>query len=549
MAEDRVLSGRYRLVSLLGSGGMGEVWRARDEVLDRPVAVKLIRPGRADPAGTEARFRREARLTARLAGHPHIVILYDFGHDSDDAHGTDSMFAVMELVRGRSLSALSKERGPLPLGHAVALVSQAAAGLGAAHAAGIVHRDVKPGNLMVVERGTGDGTLKVLDFGIAAFTDADRNDRITRTGQVVGTPLYMSPEQVRGDRVDRRSDLYSLGAILFLLLTGRPPFRHPNPLTVLRMHLTDPAPTVRALRPEVPDELARLVAVMLAKSADDRPAHAEDVRERLAPFLPPLRPAPAPGPSVSPTLPYTEEALPPGTAPREETDPDRLRARAAAARERAAAGEFDRAARELRDLLPALHAVFGPDHPDTLRARRREAYTTGKGGDHERAVRGFEALLPDLLRLYGPCHPESLAARYYLATNAGRAGNHALAARTHAALVPDLAAAHGADAERVHTTRLYLAFELGESGDPSGAVRELGELVPDLVRARGEGDPLTLRALHYRAAYLGAAGRPAEAVRGYEDLVALHARLHGEGSEHTRLARARLERWRERARR
>jgi serine/threonine protein kinase len=233
---------------------MGEVWRAVDELLDRPVAVKLIRPGRVDSAEVVARFRREARLTARLAGHPNVVILYDFGQDPDDERGGPSVFAVMELVTGRPLTAVAGESGPMPLGRAADLVSQAASGLGAAHAAGIVHRDVKPGNLMVVEEGTGRGSLKVLDFGIAAFTAATRTERITRTGQVIGTPLYMSPEQVRGDRVDHPSDLYSLGAILFQLLTGKPPFQNANPLTVLRMHLTDPPPLAAALRPDLPPE-------------------------------------------------------------------------------------------------------------------------------------------------------------------------------------------------------------------------------------------------------------------------------------------------------
>lgn len=538
MAEDRVLSGRYRLLSLLGEGGMGEVWRAVDELLDRPVAVKLIRPGRADSSEAVARFRREARLTARLAGHPNVVILYDFGQDAD----TGSVFAVMELVTGRSLTAVLREGGPAPLGRAVDLVSQAASGLGAAHAAGIVHRDVKPGNLMVVERGTGNGTLKVLDFGIAAFTEATRNDRITRTGQVVGTPLYMSPEQVRGDRVDRPSDLYSLGAILFQLLTGRPPFHDPNPLTVLRMHLTDPPRSVATLRPEVPVGLSQLVTAMLAKRPEERPANAEEVGERLSAFLPPpRRSAPTP---ATPTLVYTEAAVPPGP----DLSPARLRELVEAARARAEAGEFGAAAEDLRGLLPALGAVLGPDHPETLRARRREAYATGKGGDHARAVRGFRALLPDLLRTYGARHPETLAARYYLATNAGRAGDHALAARAHAGLVPDLVSAHGADAERVQTTRLHLAFELGESGDPEGAVRELSALVPDLARTRGEDDSLTLRARHYQAAYLGHSGRAAEAVRRYEALVAHHARLHGEESSRTRAVRSHLDRWRERVR-
>ncbi|WP_460752454.1 serine/threonine-protein kinase [Nocardiopsis oceani] len=547
MPEERVLDGRYRLLSRLGAGGMGEVWRAVDELLDRPVAVKLIRPGRVDSAQVVARFRREARVTARLAGHPNVVILYDFGQGADDGRGAGPVFAVMELVPGRPLTSVLREDGPLPVGRAAALVSQAASGLGAAHAAGIVHRDVKPGNLMVVEEGTGDGTLKVLDFGIAAFTAATRSERITRTGQVVGTPLYMSPEQVRGDRVDRPSDLYSLGAILYQLLTGEPPFRDPNRLAVLRMHLGEPPPSAAAVRPDIPADLSDLVSALLAKRPEDRPADAEEVRDRLAPYLPPVNPARGPVPGLARTLPYTEEA-PQRSSSGTDAHPIRLRELVEAARERADAGDYDRAAAELRTLLPLLASAFGPDHPDTLRARRREAYATGKSGGHARAVRTFEPLVADLVRVYGPQHPESLAARYYLATNAGRATDHGLAARTHADLVPDLVAAHGADSDKVQTTRLYLAFELGESGDPQRAVELLEKLVPDLVRLRGANDPATLRARHYQAAYLGHSGKVTEAVRHYEALLAHHEGLHGTDAPSTRGIRSHLHRWQLRAR-
>ncbi len=537
MVEERALNGRYRLLSRLGSGGMGEVWQAVDQTLDRSVAVKLIKPSRVGSDEAVARFRREARLTARLAGHPNVVILYDFGQDSDDTDGT-SVFAVMELVAGRSLAEILKGGGPMPVARAADVVSQAASGLGAAHAAGIVHRDVKPGNLMAVEKGTGDGTLKVLDFGIAAFTEATRSERITRTGQVIGTPLYMSPEQVRGGRVGPQSDLYSLGAILFQLLTGKPPFRSTDPRAVLRMHLTDTPPSAAALRPEIPAQLDDLVGALLAKRPEERPAHAEEVRERLASFLPPLHPA---APGLAPTLPYTEEVPPPGA----ETGahPIRLRELVEAARARADAGEYGTAAEELSTLLPLLRNAFGPDHPDTLRARRREAYVAGKSGAHDRAVRGFGSLLPDVLRVYGQRHPETLAVRYYLATNAGRSGDHALAARTHAALVPDLVAVHGAGSEKVLTTRLYLAYELGESGEPGRAVTVLDDLVPDLTRLLGEDHAVTLRARHYQAAYLGHSGRTEEAVRHYEALLTLHTRLHGENATRTRTIRAHLDRW------
>ncbi|WP_017616043.1 serine/threonine-protein kinase, partial [Nocardiopsis salina] len=221
MLQEHVLSGRYRLISQIGAGGMGQVWQAVDQVLDRPVAVKLILPDRIGSPQVMARFRREALVTARLAGHPNVVILHDFGQEADPSGGPGTVFTVMELVTGRPLTRVVREDGRLPLGRAATLVAQAAARLDAAHKAGIVHRDVKPGNLMVVERGSGAGTLKVLDFGIATLTEAGRPERITQTGEVIGTPLYIPPEQIRGERVGPAGDLYSLGAILYRLLTGR----------------------------------------------------------------------------------------------------------------------------------------------------------------------------------------------------------------------------------------------------------------------------------------------------------------------------------------
>ncbi|MBR8741041.1 serine/threonine-protein kinase [Nocardiopsis sp. MG754419] len=542
MPEVRVLGGRYRLLSKLGAGAMGQVWRGVDELLDRPVAVKLIQQGRVGSDEVTARFRREARLTARLAGHPNVVILHDFGHDVDEAGDPEGIvYTVMELVPGRPMSELIRESGALPIDLTASLASQAAAGLSAAHAAGIIHRDVKPGNLMVVE-GEFDGpALKILDFGIAAVTAATQNDRITRTGQVIGTPLYMPPEQVRGERVDRAGDLYSLGAILYQMLTGHPPFYSDRPLTVLRMHLNQMVRPPSVLRPEIPTALSALVSQMLAKKPGDRPAGAEEVRERLAAHLPyhsgPIRMS-RPVPVVSPH-------------PREDrtesdggSSPLRLTALADAARERIDAGEYDTAAEELRTLVPLLRDAYGADHPATLLARRREAYAIGKGGDHSRAVTGFETLLPDLIRVYGPRHPETLAARYYLATNAGRTGDHGLSARTLGALLPDLVAVEGPDSTKALTARLYLAMEVHEVGDTARAIDLLGALIPDLSRLRGADAPVTLRARHYRAAYLGQDGRPQEAVRAYEALLADHTRIHGAQAKSTHGIRAHLDHWR-----
>lgn len=590
MAEEHVLDGRYRMLSTLGRGGMGEVWKAHDELLDRQVAIKLILPRQIDSEEVVARFRREAQLTARLGGHPNVVILYDFGHDPSVGGRDGAVYAVMELVPGKPLNHVLRESGPMPIPRAALLMSQAAAGLGAAHAAGIVHRDVKPGNLMVVEEGSSVDTLKVLDFGIAVLTAATRSRRITQTGQIVGTPLYMPPEQIRGEAGESAGDLYSLGAILYLSLTGRSPFHAEDHLAVLRMHLVEEPVPVVDLRPDVPPDLGALVGQMLAKRPEERPAGAEEVRERLAPFLPGSaaraatelpgqrdrsgievlndrdrsgteiregRPENAAGDPDqgdraghrAPRSAATRLKTTVDPTPVETSDPAALRDRMDSALTQADAGQYAAAARELHELLPHLTSALGPEHPDTLRARRREAYALGKSGQYLRAAQRFGVLVDDLTRVYGARHPETLAARYYQATNAGRAGRHALAARVHTELLPDLGSVHGTDSSRVLTTRLYQAFEVGEAGDPRRALELLDALVPDLVRALGEDDSTTLRAHHYRAAYTGHAGDPTEAARLYHALLAHHTRLFGAHSSRTARIRRHMHRWQDRARR
>jgi hypothetical protein len=257
------LTGRYALQTLLGSGGMGEVWRGVDEQLDRPVAVKVLREHLADPE-LAGRFRREARIAARLQ-HPGITVIHDVG--SDDGQ----LFIVMELLHGRDLAAMLAEApAGLPIEATVWLIIQAAEALQAAHTGHIVHRDLKPANLFVV---TG-GQLKICDFGIARVVDATD---LTATGQALGTPAYMSPEQCQGQQVDERSDLYSLGCVLYALLTGKPPFGGGQPLAIMYQHINAAPTAPRAIRPDVPPELDHLVLELLAKDPAHRPADAGHV--------------------------------------------------------------------------------------------------------------------------------------------------------------------------------------------------------------------------------------------------------------------------------
>jgi hypothetical protein len=271
----RRLGGRYELVRPIARGGMAEVWEGQDTVLRRPVAVKVLQTHLAtDPTFVE-RFRREAVVAARL-GHPCIVATYDTGVDAGTA------YIVMELVRGQTLRQLLTASAPLDAALAVGIAAQIADALAAAHLAGLVHRDVKPANVLLTDDGGGSLRVKVTDFGIAKAGAAAGVADLTATGMVVGTPKYLSPEQVEGRTdPDARSDLYALGVVLFEMLTGRPPFNGPTEMATALSHLRDPPPRVAALRPGVGVNLDDFVASLLAKAPADRPPTAVAVRQAL----------------------------------------------------------------------------------------------------------------------------------------------------------------------------------------------------------------------------------------------------------------------------
>jgi serine/threonine-protein kinase len=251
-----VIAGRYRLEGLLGRGGMSSVYWAHDRVLERDVAVKVLHERlSADPDQVE-RFRREARAIASLS-HPNVVRVIERGQ----VNGSE--FIVFELVRGKNLKALLLGRRGLPVAQALGLTLQAARGLAAAHEHGIVHRDVKPQNVLVDD----DGAAKVTDFGVARAAAADA---LTQSGTVLGTSDYLSPEQASGRPVDARSDQYSLGVLLFELLTGEVPYPAETPVAAALRHVNDPVPSVRDYRPEVSPRVDAIARRALAKRPDDR---------------------------------------------------------------------------------------------------------------------------------------------------------------------------------------------------------------------------------------------------------------------------------------
>ena len=252
-----LIVGRYELEELVGEGGMSSVYRAYDTVLDRRVAIKVLHDHFSREPEYVERFRREARAIARL-GHPNVVTVIDRGE------WEGRQFIVFEHVAGENLKAVIVREGALPVGRALDLACQIAHALSFAHQLGIVHRDVKPHNVLLAA----GGTAKVTDFGIARALDVD--DALTETGTVLGTGQYLSPEQANGQRGDERSDQYSLGIVTFELLTGRVPYTGDNLMAVARRHIEDPVPSVRAVRADVPECVDTVIARAMAKRPQDR---------------------------------------------------------------------------------------------------------------------------------------------------------------------------------------------------------------------------------------------------------------------------------------
>ncbi len=263
--------GRYKDLTLLGAGGMGAVYRAYDPSLDRTVALKLVllQPGHSEHNPEYlVRFEREAKAIARLS-HPHIVQVYDFGRDE-----AGNPYFVMELVKGKPLSAVVKDRGPLPQAEVIELIRQAAIGLQAAHDVGIVHRDVKPHNMLVDER----GGLKLVDFGVARVAGGV-SEGMTATNEALGTLHYMAPEVLSGKAVDARADIYSLGLVMFHLLTGHPPFQADSAVGVAMKQISEPLPDISKEVPGIAGNLRSLLERMTQKDREARlPSCAEVAR-------------------------------------------------------------------------------------------------------------------------------------------------------------------------------------------------------------------------------------------------------------------------------
>src|SRR5918993_3263688 len=262
----QTLAGKYRIDERLSEGGMGCVYRATHVLMEKALAVKVLHPALAADDNIVARFTREARAASRIS-HPHAITVTDFGEAENGV-----VFLVMEYLRGRTLKEVIRSDGPMPLRRAAEIVRQVAGALEAAHNEGVVHRDLKSDNIMLEETPGGDWA-KVLDFGIAKIkeTAEGQDPALTAPNLIIGTPQYMSPEQCsQASEIDSRSDIYSLGVIIYELLAGHAPFTGDSPTAIMMQHLQEPPPSLLEERPDLPPEVGRIVARALAKRPEDR---------------------------------------------------------------------------------------------------------------------------------------------------------------------------------------------------------------------------------------------------------------------------------------
>ncbi|MEU6354707.1 protein kinase [Streptomyces sp. NPDC047072] len=479
--------------TLIGQGGMGQVWTAYDQRLDRRVAVKLLRPDKV--AGAEAdelrrRFVRECRVTAQV-DHPGLVTVHDAGSEGEE------LFLVMQYVDGADLSDHLAEHDPYPWQWAVAVAAQLCAVLSAVHAVPIVHRDLKPRNVMVKQ----DGTVTVLDLGVASVMDTDTT-RLTHTGSPIGSPAYMAPEQAMGGAVGPYTDLYALGVLLHELLSGEVPFAGSTALGVLHRHLYEPPLPVRRLRPEVPEALEALVLRLLAKDPQHRPASAQDVYEDLALLLPPRgTPTGAPldptRPFLRPHAPWPDRARTPAPQPAPATPvpakaekPDVARA-VDEVKRLLGEGRITQAVDILGAILPAAAEQHGAHSPVVRTLRKQYAATLMDDGQYRRALPELRRLADERAAEAGQADPQALRFRGDAAQCLEQLGEPAAALAEYRALLPYYENQYVAgDPELAHDVRRRIGHLLLALGDRAAAQDTLVRLLHDVERLQGPGHPL-----------------------------------------------------------
>ncbi|MFI1015388.1 serine/threonine-protein kinase [Streptomyces sp. NPDC020965] len=514
MAQARRIGeqGRYELIEEIESGGMGTVWRGYDAVLDREIAVKLIRPDVvATPAQAEEfarRFEREARVTARI-GHHGVPQVFDAVLEEASF---DRLYLVMEYVRGVSLrkvltGAADGETTQLPVGWAASIAAQICTVLSYAHALPVVHRDLKPDNVLIAA----DGTVKVLDFGIAKLLGANVTP-LTAVGERIGTSQYMAPEQFDNAQITPLSDLYALGCTLHELLAGEPVFSGDSDYQFLHQHMNVPPKPLRALRPDVPEDLEALTLDLLAKVPEQRPADAYAVYERLSPHLPqpgsaadpvvftgggspsevpdptviyrqpnaPLRQTKVPAPAPQPVAPVPVPARV-DTALR-----DAIRDAYSRSADLAESGRYAQAADVLKAAITAAATALGAHNPRVLGLQRQRAAVLMAGEDFRRALPEFDALAAVYARTAGPSSNGALECRRHAAHCRANLGMATAALREFQDVLDVVSGTDGDASETALDLRRSIGVLLFSEGRRSEAEGVLDTLHEDMCVLLGE---------------------------------------------------------------
>ena len=462
----------YRLEEKIGEGGMAVVFRAQDERLQRQVALKILSPALTADEKFRRRFIRESRSAAAV-DDPHIIPVFDAG----DADGV--LFIAMRYVPGGDVGTLVRRLGPLPRARAAAVVSAVASALDAAHAAGLVHRDVKPANMLLDARPGRPDHVYLSDFGL---TKSSSSTSLTSTGHFMGTLDYSAPEQIRGQQVDPRTDEYALACVAFALLSGAPPFRRDQAMAVMYAHLSAPPPMLTSLRPDLPPAVDEVMQRGLAKAPEDRYRSCGKFADALRIALGLRRynsdPANAPHQQA-----LTDHAAPLAIHASMTPDP-------AAGRSEEAIGLDQRALDDQRH-------TPGPDHQDTLATRFSIAQQLAARGNHAEAEQEFRDLLPRLRRRLGPDHPDTLATWFSIAQQLAARGDHAGAQKEFRYMLPHLRRKLGPDHAVTLIAWFSIAQQLAARGDHAGAEKEFRYMLPHLRRKLGPDHPNTLAAIEW----------------------------------------------------
>jgi serine/threonine protein kinase len=527
----------YRLGEQIGRGGMAVVFRAQDERLERQVALKILSPALAADETFRHRFILESRSAAAV-DDPYIIPVFEAG----EADGV--LFIAMRYVPGGDVDALLKQTGPLPAERVAAIISGVASALDTAHAAGLVHRDVKPTNMLLDTRVGRPDHVYLSDFGLSkgALSSAD----LTGVDRFMGTLHYCAPEQIQGRRVDARTDEYALACTAFELLSGRPPFSQEEASAVLYAQLKEPPPRLAPRRADLPAAVDDVLLRALAKAPEERYASCGEFADALRMALGLQRYAPdvatvlhqrtladqhhglrtdapaapstlsgtgeqAGGPDDPPVLPEQmvadqPDALEPDRPNGLEPDqpdglgpdhPDALAARFSLAQEMAAQGDHAEAEEEFRYVYRARQRALGPNHPETLIARFGAAQEIAARGDHARAEEEFRGMLPHQRRSLGRYHPDTLATLCSIAREMAARGDHAGAEREFRDVLAYLQRKPGLDHPVTVILWLNIAKEMVARGDHAGAEEEFRDLLPHLKLTLGRDHPDTLAALEW----------------------------------------------------